>query len=103
MIAVEFPLDKLPHLQGKGLVIPERRADIICFTKGDEGLRPLLMVECKAVPLTEKVLQQVTGYNYYVQARHVAIVNDDELKMGWREDGAYRFVDFIPRYEELIR
>lgn len=106
-IAVEMSLAQMPHLQGKGLVIPDRRADIVCFSTENNvqgTLQPLLMVECKAVPLTPKVLQQVTGYNHYVQAAFVAIANAEELRTGWYDDakGEYQFVPFIPTYTDLI-
>mgnify|MGYP000579560601 CR=1 FL=1 len=105
-IAIEMPLVQLPHLQGKDLIIPDRRADIIFFvpTETKEAMRPLLMIECKAVPLTEKVLQQVSGYNHYVGARFIAVANADEIRMGWRhkENGDYQFLPFIPLYEELL-
>lgn len=106
-IAVEMPLVQMPHLQGRGLVVPDRRADIVCFST-DNNVRgtlvPLLMVECKAVPLTSKVLQQVTGYNHFVQATFIAVANAEELRTGWVDaaTGEYQFVPFIPAYTALI-
>lgn len=102
-VAVEMPLMHIPHLQTKNVVIPDRRADIICFSKENETLRPLLMVECKAIPLTQKVIQQVAGYNHYVQATYIAIANKDELRMGWYdpEKTSYQFIPYIPTYASL--
>ncbi len=60
------------------------------------------MIECKAVPLTEKVLQQVTGLQSLCAG---ALPCDCEC--GYGQDGVargrqYRFIDFIPRYDDLI-
>lgn len=51
---------------------PKRRADILCF---DPRGRPLLLVECKAVPLTEAMQRQLMGYNFYIEAPFIALVS----------------------------
>lgn len=52
-IAVEKDLAAL--LCTQNTFFPDRRADIVCYTKQpSKGLRPLLIVECKAIPLTQK-------------------------------------------------
>ena len=76
LIGVEREISTLPHLQGKK--IPKRRFDLICFTgliHKEFSLYPLLLVECKAVTLTEATFAQVLGYNYHVGAYFVAIAN----------------------------
>jgi hypothetical protein len=105
LLAVEKAIHQLPHLS-QTPSLPNRRTDLLCFSTGTgrSFLYPLLLVECKAaLPLTEKVLQQVVGYNEYVQAPYIAIVNEQEIKTGWWDssDAAYRFVNWLPRYEEL--
>lgn len=83
----------MPHL-ALAPQIPLRRADILCYRQGS----PLLLVECKAIPLTSKVLQQVIAYNYYLKAPYVAVANEQELRTGWydAEQGSYVFVDGLP-------
>lgn len=105
LVAVEQPLRLLPHLSvSDSRRVPDRRADILCFTKtNDNVLRPLLLVECKAVKLSSGVINQVLGYNHYVGARFIALVNQNEIRTGWydaaKED--YAFIDFLPTYSSL--
>jgi hypothetical protein len=97
VIAVEKDLRHLPHLQSvRGL--PNRRSDIMCFLQG----KPLLLVECKAVPITTKVLNQVIGYNFYVKAPFICVANHKEVRTGWLDkEGIYQFIPYLPRYGEL--
>ena len=106
LLVVEKALDQLPHLETYGEKIPDRRVDLLCFASGihpDHSLYPLLMIECKAVPLTEAVKRQVIGYNRYVQAPFVAIVNQFEMQTGfWTEaDQKYQFTAGLPTYNDL--
>lgn len=106
-LAVEKALKKFPHLASKGLSVPDRRVDIVCFAKGinkEYDLYPLLLVECKAVKLTPKVLQQIAGYNHYVGAPFITIANGNEVHTGWHDAnaGCYRFIGFLPRYQDLL-
>lgn len=103
VLVVEKALSQLPHLQNKPGPYPDRRADILCFAKGKEGLVPALLIECKAVPLTDKVINQVLGYNFHVQARYVAVANEGEVRTGWFDHAkkAYAFVPRLPSYHEL--
>ena len=80
-----------------------RRADIICYGNLRGDLRVLLMIECKAVPLTEEVVDQVTGYNYYIGAPFVAIANGQAMQTGWKSGDSYTFCEGIPSYEQLCR
>jgi hypothetical protein len=106
-IAVEKELSQVPHLQGAGHRLPLRRTDIVCFAKGihpTEALYPLLVIECKAVKLTGKMVNQVIGYNHYLQARYIALVNATEVRTGWKDpaSGEYHFVPYLPTYDQLI-
>lgn len=56
--------------------IPNRRIDILCYSP---SLEPLLLIECKAVALSAKVQSQVLGYNHYIGAHFVAIVNSTQV------------------------
>lgn len=71
LIAVEKSLKELIQIARP----PLRRADILCFCPSG---KPLLLIECKAVNITEAMKRQLKGYNYYLQAPYVALVNKEE-------------------------
>jgi hypothetical protein len=106
-IAVERELEALVAGNQTDLKLPKRRADIVCFAKGIEGsgeLKPLLLIECKSVPLTQRMKNQVIGYNHYLGAPFVALVNQTEVQIGWYEEskGQYCFAAVLPPYSELL-
>jgi hypothetical protein len=106
-IALEKELRHMPHLDLKDQQLPDRRADIICFAKDihpKHALYPLLLIECKAVKLTSKVINQIVGYNHYMQAYFIAIVNEQEIKTGWYDPKLrdYTFIDWLPSHAELM-
>jgi len=109
LIAVEKALKHLPHLSRENpLNIPERRADIICYGKGIHSqydLYPLLLIECKAVKLTRRVINQVAGYNQFVRACFISVVNDDEIQTGWfdSDEKKYVFTQGLPAYADLLK
>ena len=84
LISIEKKLSELPHLNERKKDLPERRLDLLCF--GPKLAFPLLLIECKAVPLQDKMLSQVWGYNAYIGAPFIALVNGHELRMGWEEN-----------------
>ena len=101
---VEKELKQLPHLCNTNLsALPQRRADILCYSKKNEEMCPLLLIECKAVLINEKELLQTIGYNHYVKARFITLVNAKEKKFGWYDVKLkeHQFIDFIPSYEQL--
>jgi hypothetical protein len=99
LIAVEKSLAELPHLKGlKG--IPKRRADILVFAP--DSLTPLILIECKAVPLKEDVIRQVIGYNHFVKAPWIVIVNQEEIQTArYQEEGWVFFSGFLSFNEAL--
>ncbi len=106
-IAVEKGLAQMPHLQLHSHQIPERRADIVCFANQihpNHSLYPLLLIECKATPLNQKVINQVVGYNHYLQAYYIAIANQNQIQTGWYDlvKKRYFFIDGLPNYSELV-
>ncbi|MBS4169734.1 Uncharacterized protein NEOC95_000448 [Neochlamydia sp. AcF95] len=103
-IAVEKELQSLPHMKISTSLLPERRADIICYLPKENSLHPLLLVECKAVPLTSKEILQVIGYNRFIKASFIALINQTEHKLGWfdPELSDYQFVDYLPFYSDLV-
>jgi len=103
-LAVEKALSQFPHLVHQKS-LPDCRVDIACFAKGihpRHEIFPLLIVECKAVPLSAKVVEQVVGYNYYCGAPFVAVANESSLRLGWRGEDGYEFVETLPSYQELV-
>ncbi|MEZ5315386.1 MAG: type I restriction enzyme HsdR N-terminal domain-containing protein [Chlamydiales bacterium] len=108
LIAVEKELFLLPHLLFESKErIPKRRADIIVFGKGIHphyALFPLLMIECKALPLTSAFASQVIGYNTVVQAPYLALANKEQILTGTLDDtlGEYHFESGLPTYEFLM-
>lgn len=108
-ILVEKALHQFPHLALKPRQdFPDRRADLVCYAKGihpEHELFPLLLIECKAVPLTQDVIQQALGYNHHLGAYFIAVANDTETKLGWfdEERQDYRFISYIPSYDQLLR
>ena len=107
LIAVEKALHQIPHLKlADRKSIPKRRTDIIAFAKGNFQceLYPLVVVECKAVKITEKTLRQAVGYNYSIGASFLVLVNAEQLLTGWydpvKED--YQFVNYLPSYPMLL-
>ena len=106
-IAVEKGLDQMPHISLSSHLIPQRRADIICFAKGIHPkftLYPLLLIECKSVKLDGKVKNQVIGYNRFLRSYYIAIVNQSTMQTGWfdQSSGEYHFVDGILDYHQLL-
>lgn len=106
-IAIEKGLASMPHLQGVAYPLPLRRADVVCFAKkiGDDfNLFPLLLIECKSVKLTSKMENQVVGYNHFLNAAFVALVNQFEVRTGWfdNREEKYQFISSLPSYKELL-
>jgi type I restriction and modification enzyme subunit R-like protein len=79
-----------------------RRIDILCSTPGVVGMRPLLLIECKAGKLTPEAEKQALGYNDAFGAPFVALAGLDEIKTFWRESDGIASVPFLPRYEQLV-
>lgn len=104
-LVIEKELRSLPHRPCEPGT-PDRRVDILCFAKGIHPsieLYPLLMIECKAVKITNKVIGQVAGYNHYVQAPFICVANQHEIRTGWlNSQSVYDFVPYLPTYTQLI-
>lgn len=100
LMSVEKALSELPHLRENKGKLPERRFDLLCF--GPKLSFPLLLVECKATRLNQKSLLQLWGYNAYVKAPFVALVNGDQLIIEWEENGEKTSLNVMPTYHQLI-
>lgn len=103
LLVVEKQIRELPHLTSSEL--PDRRVDILCYGKGiDSSLFPLLLIECKADPLSEDAVNQVIGYNHHVQSPFAALVNGEEARFwSFDEKKNYEFCPFLPSFKELIQ
>lgn len=98
-IIIEKELSEIPFVCGKR--VPERRIDVLCLEKG--GGAPLLLIECKAVRLQEKMVAQVEGYNAFIRAPLICLASERELLLRWREDLPFSKLEKIPTYEQLTR
>lgn len=97
LIAVEKELKSFPHLLQ--VSVPDRRIDIVCYGK---TLEPLLLIECKAVALSPKALDQAMGYNDYVKAPYVAVANDRSIYLRHQgQDQTYE-LSYLPPYANLM-
>lgn len=98
LISVEVSLSSLPN---KALKVPERRADILVFTPS--SLNPLMLVECKAVPLNAEVLRQALGYNHFVGAPWIVLANGVMTKTGsFYEKEGWVFSEGMPTFEQAL-
>lgn len=100
LLCVEKNLDFFPSNKS---TFSKRRLDILAYAKGKLELFPLLLIECKAIPLNNEVVKQVVGYNHFIGARFMGIVNESAFKLMWNnKEGKLESIDFLPSYEELI-
>ncbi len=96
-VVIEKKLSELPQmLEGK---IPNRRIDILCLES--ETFRPLLLIECKAVPLQEKMFAQALGYNAYIKAPLICLANDEGFLLRWENGSSIKERNQLPNYESL--
>ena len=98
LISIERSLSSFPHLKGRKL--PNRRFDIAVFAKKVSS--PLMVIECKAVPLNQKALDQLIGYNYYVQAPFIALANGKEVITYVKKGEKYIQYKGLPMYKVLL-
>ncbi len=99
LIAVEKEIGSLPNISSD----PKRRFDLVCYAKSIKGLVPLLIAECKSVPLSEAAIRQAFGYNEALKALFVCIAGESEIKTLWIEKGRIVSVPFLPHYSELVK
>jgi hypothetical protein len=85
-----------------GISDSNRRLDILCYAPGYDGLRPLLLIECKASRLDAQTEKQAFGYNDAIGAPFIALTNGTEIKTLWREPGKIASIPFLPRFTALV-
>lgn len=100
LLSVERSLSSMPHLAGQR--VPDRRFDIVCFSEFDGQMLPLLLIECKAIPISKAAIEQVIGYNHFAKAPFVAVANQDGVYTGRRrENQGYTFEEGLLTYEKM--
>jgi hypothetical protein len=93
----------------KGLIAVERalstgrRFDVVCYRVVQEGVAPLLLIECKAGTIDEKAARQAWGYNDELRAPFLCLAGKNGVWTMWQEKEGLKVVPFLPRYEDLIR
>lgn len=81
---------------------PQRRIDIVCFTPDLDGLRPLLLVECKFEICKQKASNQMFGYNRLIGAPFLALADAKGIETFWFEKENLASVPFLPSYTQLV-
>lgn len=102
LLAVEKELKALPHLIEDKNSLPNRRIDLLSYMKTDDKLKPLLLIECKETELTQEALDQAIGYNHYVKAPYVAIVNGSGIRFRYQLSCKKCEISRLPSYLELM-
>ena len=101
LIAVEKSLSSLPHSQS--LPLPDRRIDIVVFTPHrEEGLAPLMLIECKAHAPKPDVFLQLMGYNRFIQAPWIAVAALESIQAGYLQGQQWTFRSGLPEYQEAL-
>lgn len=102
LLAVEVPLKNLVGPSNRPP--PRRRIDIVCYYPTQEGLKPFLLVECKAVMPRAAALRQLNGYNLFLQAPVIALAWPGNIVMCFKGKTVYQgAIDQMPLYDELLR
>ncbi|MDY5968671.1 MAG: type I restriction enzyme HsdR N-terminal domain-containing protein [Bacteroidales bacterium] len=83
-----------------------RRCDIVVHRKAEEGLQPVMIVECKAhsVPLSQKVLDQASRYNLSLHVPYLFLTNGMKhllLRVDEERRQLVQIAEF-PTWEELV-
>ncbi len=97
LIAVEKEIGSLPDQRE----FPKRRLDLVSYANSERGVIPLLLAECKSVPLDEAAVRQVFGYNASVHAPFICLASESEIKTLWMEKGKIASIPFLPPFAEL--
>ena len=99
---MEVPLHMMMSETGFKLGGKQFRADILVY---DRQARPLMVVECKRpeVELTEDVLDQAIRYNMVLNVKYMAITNGTKTFICAKDEGRYKFVGALPKYNEMVK
>lgn len=103
LLVVEKSLSELSRLMHAD--VPSRRVDILAMASRvhpDYPLFPLLMIECKTGTFGQEAVEQVMGYNFFVRAPFVAVVNETEEKVWVSEKERYCLLPQLLSYQGMI-
>lgn len=103
-IAVEKELRQLPGISPTHK-LPERRVDVVCFSPEisvDKSLAPLLLIECKEKNARESAIEQLLGYNAYVQAPFIGLADEEGVRLAYNTEEGWEWIPFLPSYRELV-
>ena len=81
----------------------DRRFDILVQVPGGDGLKALVLVECKAKEINKGAFEQALGYNRTIKAPFLCLTNGKETKTFWLEKGKMVSVPFLPSFSELYK
>lgn len=107
-LILERGLHLFPHLdKATAQKLPQRRVDLIVVAKDLHPrfpFYPLLLIECKAVPITLKTMRQVMGYNHFLSACFVAVTNQFETRVNWfhPQEQTVQTINGLPDFPLLI-
>ena len=98
---MEVPLHMMMSEAGFKLGGKQYRADVIVY---DRNASPLVVVECKRpeVDLTNEVLDQAVRYNMVLNVEYIIITNGTRTCICKRNSTGYGFIDYIPKYNEML-
>ena len=101
-VSLEVPVHMMMSEASLKLGEKQYRADILVY---DRTLSPVMVVECKRpdVELTPEVLDQALRYNMVLNVRYVAITNGSRTFVCAVDEGKCRFMDTLPKYNEMIK
>lgn len=95
LISVEASLSSF------SLKAPARRLDILVSTPST--LKPLMLIECKAVPLNAEALRQAMGYNHFIGAPWIVLSNGMITKTGfYYEKEGWVFNEGMPSFQQIL-
>lgn len=99
LMVKEKKISTLPNLLRECYL--DRRVDLLIYTP---TFQPLLLIECKATAITIEAMKQVLGYNYYIGAPCVSIINGQECLLQWKEaDSKCSSWEGFPSYSTCMK
>jgi hypothetical protein len=100
LLSIEKEISSVTSLDVAGNT--HRRVDILAFAPAQEGLKALLLVECKACPIKVSALDQVLGYNRAIGAPFICLTNGIETRTFWFEKAKMASIPFLPSFHQLL-
>lgn len=103
LLVVEKSLSELAF--GASSTLPIRRIDVVCFAhkiRWQQSLSPLLVIECKESKADSmKALEQVKGYNRFLNAAFIGVAHPEGELVGFWNRGSFCLLDHLPPYRQL--